>query len=296
MIKAVVAGDTGLLGQAFKRHITSVGRQVLGISRSNTSCECHIKADILNPETYLEKVRLFEPDLIINCVGLVDLKKCEEKPAAAKKYNEETAGLLADLSIRLGCQFIHISTDQLFDGKKNTPYSETDETCPINQYGHSKRQGELAALATKPDSLVIRTNIVGKRGNTPNPSFAEWLDNQLRNGKKTILFTDYITSSAHVDDVAAYSLMALQKGATGILNIATRDAVSKYDFGMYYAKLQGYTVDNIIPGLLCDVNIFPPRPSNLTLNCAKAEELLHLELPTHYDTITKLVRDFGDKQ
>ncbi len=292
MKKIFVAGVNGLLGQAFLRYANKRGLELLGVSRSSFEMKNHIVADVLEPKTYRKELESFNPDLIVNCVALVDLGQCEKDPELANALNAESSKILASISRELDVRFVQVSTDHLYDGSY-TSYAEDDPVSPMNVYGKSKLLGEEMASLYNPQALIVRTNIVGPRGDAKRPTFSEWLNTSLKNRDAITLFTNFITSSAHVDDVVELSIVAADKGVTGILNIAARDSTSKYEFGMLFAKAMGYNTSNVSKGEMMGGELFPPRPSNLSLNCELAEKLLSVSLPTVGDTIKRLKSDFG---
>lgn len=292
MTKVFIAGASGLLGRAVGRYCRAKGMAVLGASRGRYPLDRHIVVDILQPETYLAELKKFGPDVLLNCAALVDLARCEKETEYARAQNGLTAQIMAGLSKELGAKFIHYSTDHLYDGQ-NAPYAEGDPVCPINWYGKTKLLGENLALENNSETLVVRTNIVGVLNEPGRQTFAEWLNTSLKQGSAITLFTDYITSSAHVDEVARLSFLALEKGASGVLNIAARNAASKYDFGMLFAKKMGYDTSNVTMGKMAEKGLCPPRPANSALNCGKVEQLLGVRLPTIEDTVEMLKRDFA---
>ena len=107
-----------------------------------------------NVQDYINKQR---PDFIVNCAAYTAVDKAEDEEELAILLNAKAVGNLATAAQQVSAIFIHISTDYVFDGKKTTPYLETDLVNPQSAYGRSKLMGEKAALAYK-RSMVIRTS------------------------------------------------------------------------------------------------------------------------------------------
>ncbi len=114
--------------------------------------------DLSDPDqvtTILEKKK---PELIINVAGYTAVDKAEEEPQQAQLVNEEAVRCMAKYAHARGAQFIHLSTDFVFDGTKQTPDLPGDATGSLGEYGQSKLAGEFAALKEAPEStMIIRT-------------------------------------------------------------------------------------------------------------------------------------------
>ena len=95
----------------------------------------------------------------INCAAYTDVGQSrKKKPRKAKAINTDGPKHLAEVCKITGTTLIHISTDFVFDGKKQTPYTEDDNTNPINVYGKTKRDGELELIKILEQYFIIRTS------------------------------------------------------------------------------------------------------------------------------------------
>lgn len=105
-------------------------------------------------------VKKFRPDIIMNGAAYTAVDKAETDRVRAMKVNVIGPENLALAAKEYGARLIHISTDYVFDGRKKSPYGESDQPCPINFYGLSKWEGETRVLAVLPQAIVIRTSWV----------------------------------------------------------------------------------------------------------------------------------------
>jgi dTDP-4-dehydrorhamnose reductase len=106
------------------------------------------------------------PSAILHVGAYTDVDGAEREPDRAMAVNAQGTVFVARAAARLNARLIYMSTDYVFDGTKSTPYREEDEPHPINVYGHSKREGEIAALKGCPNTLVVRTAwLYGHAGN-----------------------------------------------------------------------------------------------------------------------------------
>ena len=110
-----------------------------------------------NNKLDINKLKNFNFDLIINCIGLSNIERCEKNHELAKKLNITIPNILNNFAKKNKIKLIHISTDHLFNGKRNL-YFENDKTNPLNVYAKSKLKSEQDILKKNRDALVIRTN------------------------------------------------------------------------------------------------------------------------------------------
>lgn len=107
----------------------------------------------------LEKaISSFEPDYIINSAAYTKVDQAEEEKELAMKINADAVKQLGRISDENGAVLLHVSTDYVFNGEKNTPYGEEEECQPIGYYGETKLQGERALMALNASSAIIRTS------------------------------------------------------------------------------------------------------------------------------------------
>lgn len=130
-------------GDSNKRLIvTSIGRPVFDLSR---------------PAAFADVLSEHNPDIVVNAAAYTAVDKAESEQDAAYAANATGAGALAGACDRRKIPIIHISTDYVFDGKKSSPYVETDAVGPTSVYGRSKLEGERLVAAATPQHVILRT-------------------------------------------------------------------------------------------------------------------------------------------
>ncbi len=266
----LILGSTGMLGQALTQVAAERGLEYA--SASSTDANFHRPFEL---ERLIEKTR---PTTVINCAAITDIARCERSPCEAYLVNAQAVARLAMGSFRL----IQISTDHFWTGDKRYRHHEYSAPRLVNEYARTKHAGEHFAL-NNPDSLVVRTNIVGERN-------TRWLIEGLRadglEAKTPLtLYDDFYTSPI---DVRSFSeaLLDIPTSRRGILNIAGREPVSKYEFAECLADAMGYPMT----GKRGSVNgMKPKRAESLGLDVSRAEELLGRTLPTPRDVAEALV-------
>ena len=105
------------------------------------------------------------PDVIINCAAVTDTDLCEKEPELAYRVNALGARNLSIVARKTGAKMVQISTDDVFDGIRHTPYTEFDDTNPKTVYGRSKRAGENYVKEFTHKHFILRSNWVYGNGN-----------------------------------------------------------------------------------------------------------------------------------
>jgi dTDP-4-dehydrorhamnose reductase len=116
--------------------------------------------DLANAGSIRDAVRTVRPAIIVNTAAYTAVDRAETEEPLAVAVNTHGPGILADEAARQGALLVHFSTDYVFDGKKTSPYTETDATGPLNVYGRTKLAGENAVVRAGCRYLIFRTGWV----------------------------------------------------------------------------------------------------------------------------------------
>lgn len=150
-MRILLFGKNGQVGWELNRSLQPLG-EIVALGREDV--------DFVNPESLRGIVRKIKPDVIVNAVAYTSVDKAEEQEELAEKINSIAPGVLAEEALKINALLVHYSTDYVFDGTKQSPYTETDEPNPINVYGRTKLAGEMAIQASGCDYLIFRTSWV----------------------------------------------------------------------------------------------------------------------------------------
>ena len=291
--RMLLLGRTGLLAQAMALVAREQGFQVFTLSRQQGIDLTSKKA-----ESYLrEAIERIQPTLLLNATGITDLNYCENNPEQAWMLHARLPALIASLAKQTKFPWIHISTDHFFNGQENVLHKELETPNPPNTYAASKLAGEAMAL-TSPTALVFRTNIIGRRGWSDQPSFAEWAMHCLREQKPFDAYTDTWASSIEVGQFAKLALILAEAGETGLMNLACSEAISKADL---IEKMSLYS--GISSQFMKRVNTPKPmfgqlqRANAMGLDCTKAQNrLLSMghALPDANNVVQAVVKSFSE--
>ncbi len=223
----------------------------------------------ITDQTQLEKV-LEDADIVINCAAFTDVEKAESQSAQAFKVNAEAVGNLAQIANRKNIYIIHISTDFVFDGEKETAYLETDQTNPINVYGKSKLAGEELLTENHNFYAIIRLQwTYGKNGKNFITKIISL--SQQRSGLKVV--DDQFGSPTSTQEAAKVIREFIMKKPQGLFHYAPAGFVSRCDMARFvFEKLKKDI--RIVP---CKSNEFPTtaaRPASSRFCCDKIQSLL----------------------
>ena len=152
MVKILVTGsngqvghEIGLLGQHSSHETFSYDRQRL---------------DITDPGAVNTVFQDIRPELVINPAAYTAVDRAESEPELAYSINRDGAANLANACLELGIPLLHVSTDYVFDGSKQSAYDESDPVSPLGVYGQSKWEGEEAVRSTLKKYIILRTSWV----------------------------------------------------------------------------------------------------------------------------------------
>jgi dTDP-4-dehydrorhamnose reductase len=147
----MLIGANGQVGSELASSLLALGN-VAALDRQ--------QCDLLRPERFAGLIRGVKPDVIVNAAGHTAVNEAEDEHEQAMKVNGAAVAALAREAKRAGALFVHYSSDYVFDGCKDGPYTEDDPPCPLNVYGHSKLAGETAIRQAGGDFLILRTGWV----------------------------------------------------------------------------------------------------------------------------------------
>ena len=181
---------------------------------------------------------------------------------------------LAQAAQGLGCRFIHISTDLVFDGEQ-APYTEASSPKPISPYGNAKTEAEAVVRNLYPTAVIVRPSLI--YGIDPVDHQTRWLLEGIAKGDTIRLFTDEIRCPIWVRTLALALLELVEEDHNGILHIAGPQPLNRWDFGLEILAMHNHVSTQYVqPSSIAESGLV--RPRNLTFNIEKAQRLLKTPL------------------
>jgi dTDP-4-dehydrorhamnose reductase len=225
-MKVIITGSGGLVGGCLARRF---GREheVLAPRRA--------ELDVTDAAAVVRFIDEERPRLVVNC-AVLGVDECERDPAAARAVNTEAPRSLATAAALAGAEFLHFSTNYVFDGEGRQPYTERDEPRPLNVYGRTKEEGERAALEANPHSYIVRTSWVFGAG---KESFLSTAHRELSAGRSIRAISDTWASVTYVEDLAERVEEIIRAAPHGLYHVVNGGVCTYEDFAREAARLAG---------------------------------------------------------
>lgn len=291
-MKILVTGASGLLG--LNLSLGMIGTHtIVGVDRSKlagTPFEL-IKADLLEPGACSRLIDEVHPDAVIHTAANANVDACESDPPGARRLNAEFPGQLAELCAMRGVRMVHISTDAVFDGTKDSAYTEEDNPNPLSVYARTKLDGERAVLSVNPDAIVARVNFFGW-SLSGTRSLAEFFYGNLSREHRVSGFIDVWFCPLFVGDLADTLVRMLVKGLSGLYHVVGSEALTKYDFGVKIARQFGFDEGLIRPISVEESGLTARRSRKLRLSVHKLSTDLGMEFPSVSTGIEKFYTQY----
>jgi dTDP-4-dehydrorhamnose reductase len=209
-MRLLLLGKNGQVGWELQRALAPLG-ELVALDFDSPGA---LTADFSRPEQIAETVRAVAPDIIVNAAAHTAVDKCESEPDLARAINAAAPAVLAREAAARGAWLVHYSTDYVFDGSGSKPWREGDATGPLNVYGQTKLEGELAIRASGCKHLILRTSwVYAARGN----NFAKTMLRLAQERERLLVIDDQIGAPTGADllaDVTAHALRAALGDAT----------------------------------------------------------------------------------
>tara|TARA_R110000868_G_scaffold208515_3_gene457981 strand:+ start:520 stop:1407 length:888 start_codon:yes stop_codon:yes gene_type:complete len=281
--KLLVTGGQGQIAQAIANHSFASEFEIILCG--------HEELDITQPASIEAAIEKYLPDIVINTAAYTAVDKAESEVSTADRVNHMGAGQLALICNKNQIKLIHLSTDYIFDGNKDGKYNEEDEANPLNIYGKSKLEGEVATRKACPNHLILRVSGV----------FSEYGKNFLKNilqlahERMTLsIVSDQMTCPTYAGDVAYAILKMCQTPShKGTFHFCSDEAVSWHDFAQAIIdeaeKHEKLTVNEVKAIKSADYPTPAKRPRFSVLNCAKIKTTFDIDQPSWHQTITRII-------
>ena len=251
-------------------------------------------SEFKNVRSYIEKNQF---DVIINCAAFTSVDRAETETNYVNLINHLSVNNLAEVARDNNIKLIHISTDYVFDGLSLDSYDESDLTSPLNVYGMTKLNSEIAIRSImKFDAFIIRTSwVYSIHGN----NFVDTILKLSKNKNELNVVSDQIGSPTFAKDLASALLSIIDNEKFDVSNQVSQifhysndGKCSWYEFAKEINRLTK-TKCNIIPILSKDYPQDAERPKHVLLNKRKIIDFFDLEMSFWKDSLRECIQDLS---
>jgi dTDP-4-dehydrorhamnose reductase len=232
-----LTGASGLVGAAVARAAARRGHRVVGVvgryAGEIEGVATKLALDLVDEVAVHAAVLEAFPDAIFNCAAVSSPAACEADPARAQTLNVTLPAALARLAHHVSARFVHLSSEQVFDGARPTPYAAGDAPSPINLYGCQKLESERAVHAAAAEfSVTIRAPLLmgdslGGRRSVHERLFADWAA-----GRPAKLYTDELRQPCTAENLAEVIVeVGERRDLRGVFHWAGAEVLSRHALG-----------------------------------------------------------------
>jgi dTDP-4-dehydrorhamnose reductase len=292
----LLTGKTGQVGWELQRTLAPLGRLIaLGRDGMDHSDSDSIRAAI----------RAARPSIIVNAAGYTAVDKAEAETDLATRINAIAPGILAEEAKRIGAPLIHFSTDYVYDGEQERPYTEDDAPNPVNAYGKSKLAGERAIQAVGGAHLILRTSwVYSARGS----NFVLAILRLARERPQLQVVSDQVGSPSWARALAEATASILRKPQlikdhAGVYHLSAAGQVSRYEFARAIVRIMkevsgpsdGWA--EIVPITAASYPRLPAsRPLNPVTDKSRIRRAFGIEMPAWEAQLRLFLSEFAAAQ
>ena len=264
MKKILITGGKGQLAKTFK-----------SIETNYTSFKFVIKSkqdlDITNYESLADEILQNNYDFIINCAAYTDVNKAEEFKDRAISVNSNSVKYILELINDTNCKLIQFSSDYVFDGSKETEYSETDKVNPVNNYGYSKYLAEKHIINSTSQSTIIRTSWLFSQFNS---NFVKKIIDLSKDQKQINVTNKEIGCPTYTLDLANFCMTLCEKNLhwkSEIFNYSNSGFTSRFKMAKKIQNILNFSCKILNSERETNTDVLRPFNSRLSLNKIKSK-------------------------
>ncbi len=277
-MRVLITGSEGQLGRELvEAFSTRGGHEVIATGRR--------ELDVTDRDRTLQAICSSEPDVVVHAAAWTDVDGCEADVDRAFRVNALGTRQVAAAAHCVGARVHYVSTDYVFDGTADRPYTEWDEPRPLSVYGRSKLAGEREL---GPDDTVVRTSwLCGRYGR----NFVKTVVGRAREGQELRVVHDQHGCFTLAADLAAMIRRLVIEGRTGVHHVTNQGPTTWYQLARDAVEAAG--LDPSLVHAISTADMDPPRPAPRPMRSVLDNAALRLSgaelLPDHHDALRRLV-------
>jgi len=283
-MKILITGSSGMLGTDLVNLLKS---REASLEHNPEVIEApHEVLDITLEDRVSDFIATHIPDIVVNCAAFTNVDKCETEREDAFSVNALGPKYLAAAANKCGARVIQISTDFVFDGNGNRPYTEEDQTNPLSEYGRTKLEGERNIQSYCDSYLIVRTSwLFGHNG----INFAAKMLELAEQHKELSIVTDETGSPTYTPDLAEALWILIKQKCEGIINVSNDGSCSRYEWAEYIFETMGFKI-KMNPIKSSEYKRPANVPLNSTLNCQKFTTITGMQMRPWEETVESYLR------
>ena len=285
-MKVLVTGVKGQLGYDVVNELTKRGIEAVGVDIQ--------EMDITDAASVEKVIGEAAPDAVVHCAAYTAVDAAEDNVEICRKVNADGTQNIANVCKKLDCKMVYISTDYVFDGEGTRPWEPEDERHPLNVYGQTKYEGELAVQNTLEKYFIVRISwVFGVNGKN-------FIKTMLQLGKthdKLRVVCDQIGTPTYTLDLARLLVDMIESDKYGYYHATNEGGyISWYDFACEIFRQAGLPVQVDAVTTAEYGASKAARPFNSRLDKSKLAENGFTPLPEWKDALSRYLRELGENQ
>lgn len=276
-MKVLVTGVKGQLGYDVVNELKKRNIEPIGVDID--------EMDITDPVSVNRVITEAGPDAVIHCAAYTAVDAAEDNIEICRKVNKDGTQNIANVCKKLDCKMVYISTDYVFDGQGERPWEPDDEQNPLNVYGQTKYEGELAVSENLDKFFIVRIAwVFGVNGK----NFIKTMLNLSKTRDKVSVVNDQFGSPTYTYDLARLLVDMVLTEKYGFYHATNEGIISWYDFAVEIFKTAGINME-VLPVSSAEYPAKAKRPSNSRMSKEKLTKNGFERLPSWQDALQRYI-------
>lgn len=281
-MKVLVTGVKGQLGYDVARELQKRGHEAVGVDID--------EMDITDAEAVERVMTEVQPDAVIHCSAYTAVDRAEEDIEICRRVNVDGTENIAKICKKLDCKMLYLSTDYIFSGDGERPWEPDDEASPLNAYGQSKYDGELALKKYVEKYFIVRISwVFGINGNN-------FIKTMLRLGRENgavKVVDDQIGSPTYTYDLARLLVDMIESDRYGAYHATNEGICSWYEFAKEIFRAAGMDNVSVTPVKSGEFPVKAKRPKNSRMSKEKLVTNGFSLLPAWQDAVARYIKELN---
>lgn len=278
-MKVLVTGVKGQLGYDVMAELAKRNIEAIGVDID--------EMDITDKISVEKVIGEAAPDVVVHCAAYTAVDAAEDNEALCRRVNADGTRNIAEVCKKLDCKMVYISTDYVFDGQGTRPWEPDDERHPLNVYGQTKYEGELAVQENLSKYFIVRIAwVFGKNGK----NFVKTMLKLAETHDKLTVVNDQFGSPTYTYDLARLLVDMIQTDKYGIYHAANEGICTWYEFACEIFRQAGVKIE-VTPVPASEYPAKAKRPENSRLDKSKLTENGFERLPSWQDALGRYLKE-----